>query len=208
MIRAVILDIGGVLIDVDIEKDCRMYRDVLGYDKIEELLDPCHQKGIYSDLEEGKVSADDFRNYILSGSRKGSTAEDVDKCVAGLLLPMPEYKADYVTELSRRYDIYILSNNNAISINFCHKIFENAGLDWKRVIRKEFLSFEMRMLKPSEEIYRTVIREIGLPAEEMLFADDSPANVNAAVSAGMNAVLYKPGENLKDVIGKKLEELG
>ena len=51
---------GGVLVDLDIE-DCKnAFKSLLGYDKIDELIDPCHQKGIYGDLEEGTLSAEDF----------------------------------------------------------------------------------------------------------------------------------------------------
>ena len=90
MIKGIIFDIGGVLIDVDVERDKKVYEEVLGYTKIDELLDPCHQKGIYSDLEEGKVSDDEFRQYILKDSRPGSTPEDVDRCVGALLVGMPK----------------------------------------------------------------------------------------------------------------------
>ena len=54
----------------------------------------------------------------------------------------------------------------------------------------------MKMIKPSAEFYKAVIDDIGLPPEEMLFIDDSQANVQAAIAAGLPAVWYRPGSDL------------
>jgi putative hydrolase of the HAD superfamily len=43
--------------------------------------------------------------------------------------------------------------------------------------------------KPCEQMYRTAIDEIGLPPESLMFVDDSPANVDAAVKLGLNGVV-------------------
>lgn len=206
MIRAIIFDIGGVLINVDVEHDKQVYRDVLGYDKIDEILDASHQKGVYSDFEEGKISDDDFRQYILKDSKPGSRPEDVDRCMSELLRGMPVQKAELLTELSKDYDIFFLSNNNGISMKYCHKAMEEAGLDVAKVIKKEFLSYQMKMLKPGLEIYRKVVEEVGLPAGDILFLDDAVANVNAASQVGITAVHYKPGEDLRAVVNKALED--
>ncbi len=206
MIKAIIFDIGGVLIDVDVEYDKQVYRDVLGYTKIDEILDAWHQKGVYSDFEEGKISDDDFRQYVLKDSKPGSRPEDVDRCVSALLRGMPKIKADLLTRLSKDYALYFLSNNNGISMKFCHEQMAQAGLDVEKVITKEFLSYQMKLLKPGQAIYRKVIEEVGLTANEILFIDDSTANVDAATVAGIKAVHYNVGEDLEKIVYKALED--
>ena len=52
------------------------------------------------------------------------------------------------------------------------------------------------MLKPGREIYDEVVRCTGFLPEEILFVDDSIANVEGARAAGLNAVLYKKGVNV------------
>jgi putative hydrolase of the HAD superfamily len=55
--KTVIFDMGGVLVDLDIEDCKKVFREELGYEGIDEIIDACHQKGIYGDLEEGTLSA-------------------------------------------------------------------------------------------------------------------------------------------------------
>ena len=81
---------GGVLVDLDIEDCKRAFKEYLGYYRIDEIIDPCHQKGIYGDLEEGILSAEDFRQIVLSESRPGSLAEDVDRAMWHILTGIEE----------------------------------------------------------------------------------------------------------------------
>ena len=76
---------GGVLVDLDIEGCKNAYKQLLGYHRIDELIDPCHQKGIYGDLEEGTLSAEDFRAAVLAESKPGSRAELVDEAMWHIL---------------------------------------------------------------------------------------------------------------------------
>ena len=66
--------------------------------------------------------------------------------------------------------------------------------------KKCYLSYQMKTVKPSEEFYKTVIADIGLPTEEMLFIDDSKANVQASIDAGLPAVWYEPGTDLAQTL--------
>ena len=79
-------------------------------------------------------------------------------------------------------------------------MMEERGLDWQRVFRAEFVSCEMKMLKPSREIYAEMVRRVGLPAEEILFIDDSQNNVDAASALGIRAVCYPEGTPLRPLV--------
>ncbi|MBR1668446.1 MAG: HAD-IA family hydrolase [Bacteroidaceae bacterium] len=51
-----------------------------------------------------------------------------------------------------------------------------------------FLSQEMHLAKPNDEIFLEVLRQIGAKAEECLFIDDSTANVEAASALGFHTM--------------------
>lgn len=202
--KALIFDMGGVLIDLDMEECKRAFREELGFEEIDEILDSCHQKGVIGDMEEGKVSADQFRQYVIERSNEGVTGEYVDRALCKILSKIEPYKIDMLRDLSQKYEIYMLSNNNPIASKRASEMFAQAGFTMEEDFRKCFMSYQMKMLKPSEEFYKAVIADIGLPAEEMLFIDDSKANVEAAVNAGLPAVWYELGSDLRKVVTESL----
>ena len=71
--------------------------------------------------------------------------------------------------------------------------------------KKCYISYQMHMLKPSAEFYKAVIDDIALPAEEMLFIDDSQKNVDASIDAGLPAIYYEPGTDLAELLAKYIE---
>lgn len=204
-IKAIIFDMGGVIVDLDIEDCKRAFKEYLGYYRIDELIDPCHQKGIYGDLEEGKISGDEFRSIVLQDSDTGALAENVDKAMWHILTGISPYKVEMLKRLSESYDLYLLSNNNPVCLPRAKAIFEGAGIPLEKIFRRCFYSFEMKALKPSETFYKAVVREIGIPAEQMFFIDDSQKNVDGAIAAGLPAVYYEPGTDLEALINNVLE---
>ena len=202
--KALIFDMGGVLVDLDIEGCKAAFKSILGYERIDELIDPCHQKGIIGELEEGSISADEFRNLILAESAPGSVAADVDEAFGKILAGIEPYKAELLRRLSEKYDLYMLSNNNGITIVKARKMFEELGAPIDKVIIKCFLSYEMKALKPSAQFYRSVMDQIGLPADQMLFIDDSQRNVDGALAVGLPSVYYQPESDLSALMAESL----
>ena len=198
MTKAIVFDIGGVLIGLDLERGIRAFKEVLGYNRISELLDPSHQKGIYGDFEGGLLSADEFRAEVLKESRPGSRPEDVDRCVRQILLDIKPETAAAVRSVYGRYPLYLLSNNNPIGMPNCLELMEKAGIGG--LYEDMFISSEMKMLKPSPEFYREAVRRIGLPPEEILFIDDSLTNVEAARALGIDARWLEPGMPLAQLL--------
>lgn len=206
MNKTVIFDMGGVLVDLDIEDCKKVFRQELGYAGIDNIIDACHQKGIYGDLEEGALSADEFRNIVLAESNPGTPASEVDRAMSHILVGIAPYKVELLKRMMEKYDLCMLSNNNPICLPFSKKMFEDAGIPLENVFRKCYMSFEMKALKPSEAFYKAVLADIGRPADEVLFIDDSQKNVDGAIAAGMPAVYYEPGTDLSALLASVLED--
>jgi putative hydrolase of the HAD superfamily len=204
--KALIFDMGGVLVDLDIEDCKKAFKEYLGYDRIDQIIDPCHQKGIYGDLEEGKLAAEEFRQIVLSESRPGSLAEDVDRAMWHILVGIEPSKISLLKRLAKEHDMYMLSNNNAICLPRSRQLFAEAGAPLEELFHKCYFSFEMKALKPSEAFYKAVMEDIGGDPERMLFIDDSQKNVEGAIKAGLPAVYYEPGTDLEALLDKILGE--
>ena len=48
-----------------------------------------------------------------------------------------------------------------------------------------------RMVKPDRQIYDLAARRMGLAPDELLFLDDTKANVDAAISYGWHSHVYR-----------------
>jgi putative hydrolase of the HAD superfamily len=200
MVKAIVFDIGGVLIGLDLDRCIRAFREILGFDRITEILDPYHQKGIYGEMEGGLISADEFRRQVLAESRPGCTPADVDRCMAALITGVEDDTAATVKALAGRYPLYVLSNNNPIAMGIINGMLREKGVEPQVVFKDQFISCEMKLLKPSQAIYRAAVERIGLPAGDILFIDDAQANVTAAQEAGLQARLYVPGTPLSALL--------
>jgi putative hydrolase of the HAD superfamily len=204
--KAIIFDMGGVLVDLDLEDCKRAFVENLGFNEIHEILDPCHQKGVIGELEEGLISADEFRTYILERSNPGAQPHLVDESLWHILVGIEPAKVELLKKLSQNYDLYMLSNNNSICLPFAADIFEKAGIPLDDIFLKLFLSFEMKALKPSEEFYKRVVAQLGGVVDDMLFIDDSQKNVDGSIAAGLPAVYYKPGTDLSALLADVLDD--
>ena len=67
--KAIIFDIGGVIINVDMESCRQAFYTILGYRKIDLMLSTTHQRGMYGELEGGTVSPERFQAGKHSGRR-------------------------------------------------------------------------------------------------------------------------------------------
>ena len=66
-----------------------------------------------------------------------------------------------------------------------------------------FLSYKMKCIKPSNDIYLQVINTLKCDPDNIIFFDDNEKNVNIANQLGINAYQVT-GENIKEVFYKKI----
>ena len=204
MIKAIVFDMGGVIVRLDMDRCIRNFKELAGFGDIEEYLDRFHQKGFISDLEEGKTQPEDFYRECLEHSRPGTSVETAQYCFCSLLDGLEEDSLNLIRSLRGRYDLYVLSNNNPISRGYFREMMKKEGLDTEEVFTKEFYSYELKMLKPSREIYERVIEGVGRKPEEILFIDDARDNIEAASALGITTLWLRPEMDIAVEVEKVL----
>lgn len=205
MIKAVVFDMGGIIVRLDMDTCIANFKQLAGFTDIEDYLDRFHQKGFISDLEEGKTEPEDFYRECLRHSRPGTTMETVRYCFCSLLDGLEEDSLELIRSLRGRYPLYVLSNNNPISRAYFCEMLKKNGLDPAETFEKEFYSYELKMLKPSRQIYEKVIAEVGTKPEEILFIDDAKDNIEAAGALGITTLWLRPGMKIAEEVEKFLK---
>ena len=202
MIKAVVFDMGGVVVDLDMELCIANFKEKAGFATIEEYLDPWHQKGFISDLEEGLIAPEDYDRECLLRSRPGTSAQTVRDCFCSLLTGLNPRTVGLIKSLRGRYPLYVLSNNNPITRAWFSELMRREGI--ADAFSKEFYSYEMKLLKPSREIYERVIEGIGRKPGEILVIDDSRSNAEAAEAMGITTLWLQPGMDIVEEVEKLL----
>ncbi len=106
----------------------------------------------------------------------------------GELEPIPAMEELIRTLYDRGYGLYILSN---APVEFSSKARKNYPIT--ELFDGAVYSAEIRMDKPHAPIYRHLLQTYGLRADECLFIDDKPVNVEGARACGMHAEIYGGG---------------
>lgn len=201
MIKDIVFDFGGVLVDLAPEEAIRRLIS-LGIHDAAELLDPYLQKGIFRLLEDGTLSTNAFEQRLEEIYYRHFRHEDLLWAIGGFIKEVPAYKLNYIDSLRSTARVSVLSNTNPYILEHIYsKEFFN-GKAITDLVDKVYASCEMRLLKPSADIYLSMLHKGGMKASETLFLDDSQANVEAAKKVEINSLLVQNGEDWK----KRIEE--
>lgn len=100
---------------------------------------------------------------------------------------------DFLGGIQGRVGRLVLLSN--IHFDGARYIREDEGRAWSSKFDELVLSCDHRLLKPEREIYELALRIAGASAEDSLFVDDNPANVEAALELGMSSFRFVDDED-------------
>lgn len=203
MIKAVVFDMGGVLLNLDFDKCIKEFQERAGFMDIAGYLDTYHQKGFIGDLEGGVISEEEFYEECLRHCAPGTSKQVAYECFISLLVGLNKPLMEMLKRLRKDYRLYLLTNNNPLSRRaFDKMVLEEMGLKSDDIFTHQFYSYEMKLQKPCREIFEETVEGIGCRPEEILFVDDSPANCAAAEEVGIKTLLYTPGADVSAALNK------
>lgn len=109
-----------------------------------------------------------------------------------------EYAIPWLQELKKKgYGVYYLSN-------FSHRAHVDCldALDFIPYMDGGILSYQEKVVKPEAEIYLRLLSRYGLKAEECVFLDDTPANVEAAEKLGIRGICFRTKKQAEQELEK------
>jgi len=200
-IKNIIFDLGGVLVDWSPKY---VYRTIFSTEKevdwfLENIctMDWNEQQDAGRSLEEAtRILIQKFPDHAEEISAYyGRWTEMLGDAIPGTVDILKE-----VLE-TKKYRVLALTNWSAETFPVAQDRFE--FLKWFEGI---VISGVEKCKKPEPEIYNILLNRYDLKAEESIFIDDNPKNINQANQMGIHGILFISPENLKVELDKILRE--
>jgi putative hydrolase of the HAD superfamily len=207
VIKTIIFDLGGVIITLSHDEAVRRFES-LGLKDAAQRLDPYTQGGIFGDLEEGKIDAEDFRRELSILAGREVTYDECRYGWLGYCADIPQRNLDMLQRLrAEGYRVVLLSNTNPYMMSFVlSPEFDGKGHGIDHYVDALYLSYQMKVMKPDESFFRRVLMAEQTSPSNCLFVDDGPRNVAAASQVGMHTFCPKNGENWTQEILERIKE--
>ena len=204
-IKNIVFDLGGVLIDLDHGQAVRRFKEI-GVADAEQLLDPYEQKGIFLEVENGTITAEEYCEKLRKHAGKDIPYEDIKHAWLGFISDTPQYKLDYLLKLREHYNVYLLSNTNPIIQEGWARTdqFTPAGRPIGAYFDKMYTSYEVGATKPDRRIFDYMIKDTGLMPSETLFVDDGSSNIEVGQALGFVTHQPKNGEDSREAVNETI----
>ena len=125
--------------------------------------------------------------------------EEAKKVALKICEPKKE-TLDLVKQLSKKYDLYLLSNS---CYGWSEHSYNTNGL--KLYFKHSFFSHNLKLAKPDPKIYQYALKKTHLKPEEIIYVDDKIENVNAAKKLGMHGILFKDLNSFKESLNLAMQ---
>jgi glucose-1-phosphatase len=192
-IRAIIFDLGKVLVDFDHSVAARKIA-ILSGKTPSEIYNSLFDSSLIRSFEEGKISPEAFFIGVQQRVEIDISFEQFCLIWNNIFFLTKENEAvyDMLKVLREHYILAMLSN-----INVLHYSFLKATIPVFGRFHHLFASCEMGVVKPDKQIYRMALSSMGVGPQEAIYTDDRPEMVAAARSLGIQAFVYKDISQLK-----------
>ncbi len=204
--KNLIFDLGDVIIPIDLSAPVRNFAMLanLPEDDVRALW---QQHDFLNHYETGLIDDEAFRKHVrqVIGERNGTSVDWADEVIDTawntVLLDLPVERIERIKSLVGKYRLFLLSNTSPIHIRQVNRVLSGMNQPTlEELFERVFYSYDLRMMKPSPDIYRHVLEQAGLRAEETAFFDDNAANIRAAAELGIQAVQVVPPKTILDYL--------
>jgi putative hydrolase of the HAD superfamily len=197
-LRAVIFDIGRVLIRVDIQRVKSALAQGLPFSP-EELWSAIEKDPRWPDWQEGRMSPRDWHLHLCKRFNLPLDFRQFKDVWNSALDPNPIHKASLFAGLSKNYRLGLLSNTDPIHVEKLESTYDFFAYFPKPVCT---YSCSVGASKPDPLIFREALRACKVRAEEAVYIDDIQAYVDAARRLGLTGIQFQSPTQLYADLGQ------
>lgn len=200
-IKNIIIDLGGVVIDLDRDRCVREF-ERLGLAEANRMLGLYKQEKPFLDIETGEMSPGEFFDDIRRRIGKGVSDSEIEDAFFAFLVNLPVERLRMLREWrDKGYRLFMLSNTNAVMYNgWIRRKFACDGFRVEDYFDGIVTSFGEGVCKPNPRVFEAVLRRYDLNPAETVMLDDSEKNCLAAKSVGMQAIRIQGENGLKEAL--------
>jgi len=189
-IENIIFDLGGVIINLDIDQTFRKFSELFQKDVNIDLFSKTDNHQFFWDYEIGKIDDSEFRQNLRQLA--GIEVEDrlLDEAWIAMLQDIPTERIEWIYEATKNYNCVVLSNTNHIHVKYFEKYFNSITPYGylKDFFQKLYYSFEIGERKPDPESFEFVLKDSDFDPVKTLLLDDLKDNLDSANRLGIQTV--------------------
>jgi len=190
-LRAVIFDIGRVLIRVDVARATRGLAEGLSLSP-EEIWSALQNDPLWKDWQEGRISPRDWHLHLAKRLGTKLSFEQFVETWNSALDPNPIHEDGFLEKLGKRYRLAVLSNTDPLHVAHMERTYEFLGR-----FPVHIYSCRVGASKPNPLIYKEALKGCKVQAQEAVYVDDVPAYAHAAEQLGMRGIVFQNPEQLQ-----------
>lgn len=198
MIRAIIFDLGKVIVPFDFNRGYKLIAPMAGCEAAE-IPERLRAYDIVQRFESGQIEPRPFVEEISRILGIDCSYDRFCEIWSSIFLPETLLSDAFLEALHRKNRLVLLSNTNVIHFNMVREAYPLL-----RHFDAYILSHEVGAMKPSPKIYAAAVEAAQCNPEECFFTDDIAAYVEGAKQFGIDAVQFESEEQ----IGKELKRRG
>lgn len=187
--RAIIFDIGRVLVRVDVSRAMSGLADGISLSP-DEIWSALQKDPRWMDWQEGRISPRDWHLHLAKRLGGKLSFEQFVEIWNRALDPTPIHDEAFFQKLSKGHRLAVLSNTDPVHVAYLEKTY-----GFFRFFPVRIYSCRVGASKPSPLIYKEALQACKVKAEEAIYIDDVPAYAEAAKKLGMKGIVFQsPGQ--------------
>ena len=203
-IKNIIFDLGGVLINIDQKRMIDSFKKLGAIN----FLTP-EAKRLVNEYGVGKITTAAFREQLIAELDIEISETEFKEAWNSELGDIPKEKLEFLQQLREaNYKLYLFSNTNEMHYEEIHDICRrDHGVEGLNdYFDKQYFSHQIKRAKPEVAAFQAILKENNLLAEETVFIDDIPSNIEGAKLAGLHTIHFIPGTNILTILDR-IEEI-
>lgn len=192
-VKNIIFDFGGVLIDLDYNMTNQRLSVLTSIDFLSGTVPIKIKKELYQ-YEKGEITSDQMISVLKPFLKREVESNDLIDAWNAMLIGIPAERIQFLQRLKKSYRLFLLSNTNALHIEWVKNHLEpDGGIEaFESLFEHVCYSHRIGSRKPDLETFNYILDLAQINPQETIFIDDTVEHVEGAKKAGIQGVLHDP----------------